>query len=268
MKKLCSLLSILCLIFSLSACGDNESTTDNDTGSFCTECGEEISSTDKFCGSCGTAVSKSHDIGQNNNENSNNAWSSTEEQNTPVHTHSYSDATCIKPAQCSCGKTNGNALGHNYSNGVCLRCGTKDPNYTKTYSIGEKWVVNGQWEFTVNSVKTHSTCNSSWNNLYGYTSEQVIIIDYTYKNLGYTGPYQDLYLSGSSFHVYDENGETAQLYACTHTNNAQVCIIGTKCTAQEAFVLLSKSSKITLVVSDSTSNGMGQATANFVLNVN
>ena len=33
--------------------------------------------------------------------------------NTPVHTHSFSPATCTQPATCSCGATQGTALGHN-----------------------------------------------------------------------------------------------------------------------------------------------------------
>ena len=33
--------------------------------------------------------------------------------NTPVHTHSFGQATCTQPATCSCGATQGTALGHN-----------------------------------------------------------------------------------------------------------------------------------------------------------
>jgi hypothetical protein len=60
MKKICSLLLVVCLIFLLSACGGNNSATDNDTGSYCVECGGEISSTDRFCGSCGASVNKTN----------------------------------------------------------------------------------------------------------------------------------------------------------------------------------------------------------------
>lgn len=34
-------------------------------------------------------------------------------ENTSVHTHSFGQATCTKPATCSCGATQGTALGHN-----------------------------------------------------------------------------------------------------------------------------------------------------------
>lgn len=42
----------------------------------------------------------------------------------PVHTHSFGQATCTTPATCSCGATQGNALGHTTTNGTCTRCGT------------------------------------------------------------------------------------------------------------------------------------------------
>lgn len=48
---------------------------------------------------------------------------------TPTHTHSFSAATCTAPKACSCGATEGQALGHNYKNGKCSRCGSNDPNF-------------------------------------------------------------------------------------------------------------------------------------------
>jgi len=40
------------------------------------------------------------------------------------HTHSYSEATCIIAPTCSCGATNGNALGHSYSEATCTEVAT------------------------------------------------------------------------------------------------------------------------------------------------
>lgn len=59
----------------------------------------------------------------------------------PAHTHSYASSvtspTCTSGGYttytCSCGDSYTgsytDALGHNYANGVCTRCGAKDPNY-------------------------------------------------------------------------------------------------------------------------------------------
>ena len=49
----------------------------------------------------------------------------------PTPEHDYADATCITPATCSaCKETYGEALGHNFVNGVCDRegCGTEEPS--------------------------------------------------------------------------------------------------------------------------------------------
>ncbi len=46
-----------------------------------------------------------------------------------AHTHSYSAATCTSPKKCSCGVTSGNALGHNFVNGVCSRCNATNRVY-------------------------------------------------------------------------------------------------------------------------------------------
>ena len=286
MKKICSLLLVLCLIFSLSACGGNEFTTDNGTGSFCTECGEEISATDKFCGSCGAPIDKANntsttdnDTTQDNTDYSDNTdvpssttstpttttKPETTKPSTPAHTHSYSDATCTAPAKCSCGATNGSALGHSYSNGVCSRCGGKDSSYVKTYSAGETWVVDGQWEFTVHSAEKHYMCNrySDHNDM-----AQCVIITYSYKNLGYTSTYQDLYISSVSFDIYDAEGEAAETYPCTHTKSAKECSVGTKCSnAQESYALYNNSSQLTLIFEHYTSNGLGKQKATFVIPV-
>lgn len=61
---------------------------------------------------------------------------------TPAHTHSYSAATCTEPKKCSCGAFDGNALGHDYKDGICTRCNTNDPNYKLT-SVLQK---QGEWK--------------------------------------------------------------------------------------------------------------------------
>ena len=41
-------------------------------------------------------------------------------ESNSTHIHSYADATCTKPATCSCGRTKGKALGHNFVGAGCL----------------------------------------------------------------------------------------------------------------------------------------------------
>ena len=155
MKKICSLLLVLCLIASLSACG-NDSTANNEKGRYCVECGGEISATDKFCGSCGVPVSKANDTITTDNTNKSTtaelstiattsttittttttmatttttkATTTTTKATTSTtraattktkHTHQYIKATCTEPAKCFCGATKGKALGHTWEEATC-----------------------------------------------------------------------------------------------------------------------------------------------------
>lgn len=59
------------------------------------------------------------------------------------HTHSFSEATCTEPKKCSCGAKEGSALGHDYKDGVCTRCGAKDPNFKFTSVLTKQ----GEWSF-------------------------------------------------------------------------------------------------------------------------
>lgn len=76
------------------------------------------------------------------------------------HTHVFSGATCTKAATCTCGATNGNALGHNYVQGVCSRCNSSDPNFKFT-SVKTKV---GRWTY---SYVTGYTLNDAALTLYG-----------------------------------------------------------------------------------------------------
>ena len=74
-----------------------------------------------------------------------NNTSSSEPQSTAsqTHKHSYSAATCTEPKKCSCGATEGKALGHKYSNGTCTVCGAKDPDFVSYTSVKNK---TGSWK--------------------------------------------------------------------------------------------------------------------------
>ncbi len=63
-------------------------------------------------------------------------------EQTEAHTHKYSDATCTEAKKCSCGATDGAALGHDYKNGACSRCNAKDPSYVTYTPLSQK---GGVW---------------------------------------------------------------------------------------------------------------------------
>ncbi len=99
MKRIISILLALTLIFIFNACvNENQS---------------ELDATPTIPAS--TSNADSTDTSTNKNTN-------TEDIN-PDHTHAYVvEATCTEPKKCSCGATDGSALGHNYKNFICTRC--------------------------------------------------------------------------------------------------------------------------------------------------
>ena len=61
--------------------------------------------------------------------------SSTKIEEKPIHTHTFTEATCTNPATCiSCGETKGTTINHNYNNGSCIYCGKNDPNYVAPHN--------------------------------------------------------------------------------------------------------------------------------------
>ena len=50
------------------------------------------------------------------------------------HEHEWTDATCTAPKTCTeCSATEGTALGHSYSDGICEVCGNEDPAFVAKY---------------------------------------------------------------------------------------------------------------------------------------
>ena len=72
------------------------------------------------------------------------------------HTHSFSQATCTSPAKCSCGQTEGKALGHKWTAATCKTpktcsvCGATEGNVGQhKYDGNGKCTVCGAFNYTV-----------------------------------------------------------------------------------------------------------------------
>ena len=75
--------------------------------------------------------------------------------NVVVDSHNWAEATCTSPKTClTCGDTRGSALGHNYKDYVCSRCG-----HVKNITV-----------YFDTSVKGWSTVNAHYWNAYGNTT--------------------------------------------------------------------------------------------------
>ena len=102
----------------------------------------------------------------------------------------------------------------------------------KIYKQGEKWIVEGEWELTINKVFTHYACNKFCT---GAINKPVLIIDFTFKNIGYTHPKygNELSFSFTDFDVYDANGlASIGTASCTHAQDGARCIPGTSANEQ------------------------------------
>ena len=133
LKKVISLLLAICMIFCLSACGiietsSNTTNTPSESQTDTPQNTDEIASTET---ENGQVSSNTEEEKENNTQTqtpvTQSKPTSTTDQST--HTHSYSNATCTSPKTCTrCRQTSGGALGHNYVNNKCSRCGKTDPN--------------------------------------------------------------------------------------------------------------------------------------------
>lgn len=104
MEKLLAIILCLIMCFGLCACGRSSNSDNEDNPS---------------------SISSKKDY---------SSTASNYETDEDTHTHTYSSASCTSPSRCSCGATQGSALGHNYSKATCTvaakcsRCGTVNGN--------------------------------------------------------------------------------------------------------------------------------------------
>ena len=84
------------------------------------------------------ATSSTETVSKEQTDNSTSKVTTTKP--TESHTHKMSNATCTEPMKCSCGATEGKALGHkySYSHGICERCEAKDPDFVLYTSVMKK----------------------------------------------------------------------------------------------------------------------------------
>lgn len=122
------------------------------------------------------------------------------------------------------------------------------PTYTPSFNIGEKWIVDDKFEFTINNVERHSVCTRNHESSAGITTGSAAIINYTYKNL----ENNKLTIDKWNFEVYDSTGiEGDSLYFCIwcgHGMDASSCIAGGSCTAKLPVALINDGDFVTIYV--------------------
>ena len=91
----------------------------------------------------------------------------TVEGGVSFHRHGYADATCTAPATCACGATDGDALGHSYTDGICGTCGGTDPNHYFVVTIPEALAKADGAKVQLTGVVIST---EAWNSQYGNMS--------------------------------------------------------------------------------------------------
>ena len=116
----------------------------------------------------------------------------------------------------------------------------------KTYGLGQTWRVNGQFEFTINRVY-----ETNYRNPYDETNPaQVIMIEYTCKNIGYTN--NDSFMPGlwmtidNYGKIIDQSGYVAEIYPGDINHYYQELPIGASCVAESCYGLRNRSQRIKL----------------------
>lgn len=153
------------------------------------------------------------------------------DNNKPAHTHTFSPATCTEPQICSCGKTgsselghkwtsatctiaktctrckitSGEALGHNYENGICKICKSNDDSYIQ-YTV--VYNANGGWGETKSSSHLYNEARALSKNEFkraGYT-----FIGWSVNSKATASEYKDTQIVKN---LTKTDGDTITLYA-------------------------------------------------------
>lgn len=102
------------------------------------------------------------------------------------------------------------------ANSVTESQGEETPKESKdVYQADEEWVVDGLWKLTVHSA----VATEERNEFADQKPAQVIIITYSYENLGYEDDIQDLFFSPNS--VIDGSNKMGYGYPLSVTTYAQ-----------------------------------------------
>lgn len=139
------------------------------------------------------------------------------------------------------------------------------PQEEAAYSIGQPWVVDGQWSLTVNSM----AATDQRNEYDERNPAQVFIIDYTYENLGYAdkdGIMNGLFFDLSSGQIVDSAGVMGYSYPGDVTNYAQETPVGATCNAQTCIAVDNASTEVKIIMSQHDGTGAPHS-ATFVIPV-
>jgi len=108
----------------------------------------------------------------------------------------------------------------------------------KVYGLNEEWIVDGQWRLKITEVKTTQDRTKHIKEKIA----QVVIIKYTYENLGFKNEYQDLFLTPRT--VVDGAEKEARIYPVNSSKYPEPTPIGAISESAMGYGLSTESDKI------------------------
>ena len=127
----------------------------------------------------------------------------------------------------------------------------------KVYGLNEEWIVDGQWRLKITEVKTTQDRTKHIKEKIA----QVVIIKYTYENLGFKNEYQDLFLTPRT--VVDEAEKEARIYPVNSSKYPESTPIGAISESAMGYGLSTESDKIKISFSQFNQDGKTMEKATF-----
>ena len=127
----------------------------------------------------------------------------------------------------------------------------------KVYGLNEEWIVDGQWRLKITEVKTTQDRTKHIKEKIA----QVVIIKYTYENLGFKNEYQDLFLTPRT--VVDGAEKEARIYPVNSSKYPEPTPIGAISESAMGYGLSTESDKIKISFSQFNQDGKTMETATF-----
>ena len=135
---------------------------------------------------------------------------------------------------------------------------TKNENSSdKVYVLNEEWIVDSQWRLKITEVKTTQDRSKHIQDKIA----QVVIIKYTYENLGFKNEYQDLFLTPRT--VVDGAEKEARIYPVNSSKYPEPTPIGAISESAMGYGLSTESDKIKISFSQFNQDGKTMETATF-----
>ena len=135
---------------------------------------------------------------------------------------------------------------------------TKNENSSdKVYGLNEEWIVDGQWRLKITEVKTTQDRTKHIKEKIA----QVVIIKYTYENLGFKNKYQDLFLTPRTVVVGAE--KEARIYPVNSSKYPEPTPIGAISESAIGYGLSVESDKIKISFTQFDKDGKKMENATF-----